>query len=414
MTRWRFVPAIACVGLLVAPARAQETAAAPAGTRAEALQRLREQKAKQPGAYKPGRLEKLAIKVENERAIERWLTTSSGFYLKYGIGHTGGGMAFGPGYKRQNLFGGAADFKVTGVVSLKKYWKAEAVLRIPRLGGDRAFGDLVVGARDYPQEDYFGLGPGSLRPNRVSFGYRDTAFGGGAGLRFFGSLLQVGSRLEYLSPSVGRGHDPLIPSIEAVFSPAETPGVVAQPDFLHVSTFVDVNYAEPSGNPRTGGRYILSADRYNDQDLSRFTFNRYEADLRQYLSILQQRRVLALRGLISMSDASGGAEVPFYLMRTIGGHDTIRGFRDYRFRDENLLLLQAEYRFEVFPALDAALFYDTGKVAPRREDLDLSGLERAYGIGFRFGTNLGVFLRIDAGFGSRDGKHFYVKFSNVF
>jgi hypothetical protein len=413
MTRSRFAPVLLIVCCMATPVRAQETAVG-ATTRAEALQRLREQKAKQPGAYKPSRLERLANKVENDRMIEKWLTTSSGFYLKYGIGHTGGGIAFGPGYKRQNLFGGAANLKVHGLVSLKKYWKAEAVLSIPRLGSDRAFGDLFVGARDYPQEDYFGLGPASLRPNRVSFGYRDTTFGGGAGLRLFGPLVQVGSRLEYLNPSVGRGHDPLIPSIEQVFSPAEMPGFAAQPDFLYVSTFVDVNYAEPFGNPRGGGRYILSAGRYTDQDLDRYTFNRYEIDLRQYLSILQQRRVLALRGLISMSDAPGDGEVPFYLMRTIGGHNTIRGFRDYRFRDENLLLLQAEYRFEVFPALDAALFYDAGKVAPRREDLDLRHLERAYGLGFRFGTNRGVFMRIDAGFGSRDGKHFYFKFSNVF
>ena len=40
------------------------------------------------------------------------------------------------------------------------------------------------------------------------------------------------------------------------------------------------------------------------------------------------------------------------------------GFRRFRFRDRNLLLLQAEYRWEIFTAVDGAIFYDAGKVAP--------------------------------------------------
>ena len=41
-------------------------------------------------------------------------------------------------------------------------------------------------------------------------------------------------------------------------------------------------------------------------------------------------------------------------------------------------------------------------------------LESDYGFGFRFGTANGVFLRIDAAFGSSDGKHFIFRFNNVF
>jgi outer membrane translocation and assembly module TamA len=78
-----------------------------------------------------------------------------------------------------------------------------------------------------------------------------------------------------------------------------------------------------------------------------------------------------------------------------------------------VLLLQAEYRWEIFPALDAALFYDAGKVAPTIGELD-DHLEGDYGFGFRFGTSQGVFLRIDAAFGSRDGKRYFIKWSHIF
>jgi outer membrane protein assembly factor BamA len=106
--------------------------------------------------------------------------------------------------------------------------------------------------------------------------------------------------------------------------------------------------------------------------------------------------------------------VPFYFQRTLGGPDDLRGFRRFRFRDRNLLLLQAEYRWEIFTAVDGAIFYDTGKVASRPGDLTLQDLESDYGIGFRFGTRNGVFLRVEGAFGSSGGKHFIFRFGHVF
>jgi outer membrane protein assembly factor BamA len=137
-------------------------------------------------------------------------------------------------------------------------------------------------------------------------------------------------------------------------------------------------------------------------------------DLRQYISLLRNRRILALRGLVSLSDADAGAQVPFYYQRSLGGPDDLRGFHRSRFRDTHALLLQAEYRWEIITAVDGAIFYDAGKVASRLEDVDLRDLESDYGIGFRFGTANGVFFRVEAAFGSRDGRHFIFRFNNVF
>jgi len=37
------------------------------------------------------------------------------------------------------------------------------------------------------------------------------------------------------------------------------------------------------------------------------------------------------------SDASSGNTVPFYMLPSLGGKDTLRGYEDYRFHDSNLL-----------------------------------------------------------------------------
>jgi outer membrane translocation and assembly module TamA len=77
-------------------------------------------------------------------------------------------------------------------------------------------------------------------------------------------------------------------------------------------------------------------------------------------------------------------------------------------------MLQGEYRFEIWSGLDAALFYDAGKVAMQRQDLDFNDLESDYGFGFRFNTDNGLIFRVDSAFGSRDGKHLWMVFGGTF
>jgi len=218
--------------------------------------------------------------------------------------------------------------------------------------------------------------------------------------------------VDHLTPRIrpGDGARP----IDSVFIGSEVPGLAGQSDFIRYEALADLNYRQPLGNPRRGGKYAALFQRFDDRDGNRNTFQRYELDLQQYIPILKERRVLALHALASVSDTDEGQSVPFYLQRTLGGPDDLRGFRRFRFRDQHVLLLQAEYRWEIFTAVDGAIFYDTGKVASRREDLDLRNLESDYGIGFRFGTSNGVFLRVDGAFGSSAGKHFILRFGNVF
>jgi len=206
----------------------------------------------------------------------------------------------------------------------------------------------------------------------------------------------------------------VIPSIETIFPTAESaPGFLRQPDYLRTSAFLEVDYRQPR-NARKGGWYRVEYNRYEDRDFDSFSFNRLDIDLRQFVPFLAERRVIAGRAYVSTSDTKAGQVMPFYFMPYLGGNDTLRGFREYRFRGPHALLLQAEYRYEIWSGLDGAFFYDAGKVALERSDLDLKNLEKDYGFGFRFNTDNGVVMRVDAGFGSADGKHLYITFGGVF
>jgi len=399
----------AALGALLAaplPSQAQEPQ-----TRQEALRQQREEKSRSLSPPERSGLERTLLDLESGRLLERVLSPPEGLYPKIGNITAGSGFSFGPAYRKPGLFGGNADFSAFAAASFQRYWMIDTRLTLPRLANERVSVDVHAQRYEFPDEDFFGLGPDSQRVDQVTYGVASSVLGGTGSVRPR-QWLTVGAGLDYLTPHVSTLGDGR--RIDTLFNERTAPGLATQPDFLRYELFADLNYREPRGNPRRGGRYAVALEQFDDRDGDRYSFRRVEADLQQYLSMLNDRRVLALHALVSTSDVEPGREVPFYFQRTLGGPDDLRGFRRYRFRDRHMLLLQAEYRWEIFTAVDGAIFYDAGKVAPRLEDLTFRDLETDYGIGFRFGTDNGVFLRVEGAFGSRDGKHFILRFGHVF
>jgi hypothetical protein len=316
----------------------------------------------------------------------------------------------GPAY-RTPVFDDRAIFNAMAIASFKQYWLIDSRLTWPELAGGHLLADVHGRLFEYPQEDFFGLGPASRRDDDVIYGFRSSEVGVMAGVRPV-RWFTLGGKVDQLTPAVGRGNTGR--SIDQVFrGSTAVPGLEAQPDFLRYEFSADLNFREPQGNPRRGGQTKVVYQQFDDRDLGRYSFRRVDLDVQGYVPLLRDRRVLALRAFTSSADA-GGQEVPFYYQRTLGGPDDLRGFRQFRFRDRNILLLQAEYRWEIFTAVDGAIFYDAGRVAPRFEDLGFDDLDSDYGIGFRFGTRNGVFLRVEGAFGSSGGKHFILRYGHVF
>ncbi len=397
---------VACVLVLALtcrdPAFAQET-------RVQELEQQREQKQREATPYTPSLIER-TIRAAEVSGIP--FLTRDGIYAKLGSITIGSGFAYGGGYRTHGLFGRQATLDVWAGASAKRYWATEARVRFPDLANGRFDVEAYGRRHEYPQEDYFGLGPDSARSAQADYLLRENIFGARASTRVT-PIVALGGGVEYLQPRVGNGEDRSLVSIGDRFDETSAPGLRAQPDYLRSVAFVDVDWRRPR-NARNGGWYRAELSHYGDRDLGLYTFNRLDVDVRQAVSILAERRVFWARAFFSTSDASADQQIPFYLMPTLGGNDSLRGYRDYRFRGPHALLLQGEYRFEIWSGLDGAIFYDAGKVANRRSNLDFSDLETDYGVGFRFNTDNGIVLRADAAFGSRDGKHLWIVFGGTF
>lgn len=106
--------------------------------------------------------------------------------------------------------------------------------------------------------------------------------------------------------------------------------------------------------------------------------------------------------------------VPTYLLPTLGGVRSIRGFDSFRFRDVNALLLNAEYRWQVWLRLDLALFVDAGQVFEDFEELSAGEMAYGYGLGFRFmGAEERALARFDIA-RSREGYALIVTIGSIF
>jgi hypothetical protein len=281
-----------------------------------------------------------------------------------------------------------------------------------------------------PKLDFFGLGSASAEADRTVFRLEDRLVGLQAEQRL-SSWLALSARAEQLWPTVGSGRSSDLPSLDALFDEADAPGLTQQPNFARyeASLLVDI----PAGRSQAlnqGGEIRAAYQFYADRDLDRYSFRRFDLEVRQRFGLLGPLRRLTLHGRLSSTAASSGNRVPFYLMPTLGGLDlplgpgdqtigsdgtlaTLRGFTNYRFRDRHLLLLQAEYRIPVWGPIDLSIFGDAGKVASSRDDLDLDGLRRDMGAGLSIMRGPDTAVRFDVGFGGGEGARLFLTVGRI-
>ena len=323
-----------------------------------------------------------------------------GAYPELGNMITGSGwISAGPGY-RQELWDGRARINVSSAVSWKLYKMAQARFELPHLAHDR----LSIGAQtlyqDMLQVNYFGLGNHSVFANRSGYRLDETDVLGYATVRPGPEWLSVNGRFGWIHQaelSTMTGWGVPYPNTQQIFTDATAPGLSQQPAYWHGDASLAVDTRNYAGHPTSGGLYRATFARYSDRTYGKYSFERYDVEANQFLPIIEDNWVIALRGWAVLSQTSSGNDVPFYLMPSLGGKNTLRGYYDFRFHDRDMEVFNVESRWGLFTHLDAAIFYDVGKVGPRPSDLDFSHLKNSYGFGFRVHTREATVARVDVG-----------------
>ena len=290
-------------------------------TRADEDRAKRETKATQLTPERRSWLEAVLYKIDEDLILQRIFNPPRGIHARMGGIGEGAGFGGGAGYQ---YLGVPFNLRASAGASLKGYFIAEGSLRFPGTQSEDLYTwangpylEVYARWRDFPQEDFYGIGPDSSEDARSNFALKDTFVRVTPAVRR--GYLTAGVNLGYLDPSIGSGTDTRMPSTDEIFGPEEVPGLDAQPAFAVIEPFVEFATLDRAIDDRAGGRYRVSFTRYADRDLDQFTFNRWDVDLRQFIPFVHDTHTLALRAWASSSDASEGDTVPFYLQPTLGG-----------------------------------------------------------------------------------------------
>jgi outer membrane protein assembly factor BamA len=393
------------VALLAAAASAQESKNEPR-TREQILLEQRREKAERLEPYRVSETEGRVRSLERARLPEKILVKGwRGLRPVIGGMPSGSGFVLGGGYIH-GLENQYYQFQVNGRISTRGYRTADAefVFPPPQLGR-RVELKLRAEYRDLTSLRFYGIGNDSSVDDRSTYLLNDKR-----GMAYLWlnprGLLSFGAEGGVVQPRTDSGQADR--SLEEVFVPDEVPGFDDRnTEFIVTGGWVEFDIRDKWAEPPVGVVARVTALRYEDAGLSKYDFTRVVGDVKAYIPLGYRNRILALRLYSSQSIADAGEVVPFYLMETLGGAKDIRGYREFRFRDARNFLVEAEYRWEIFPYADMTIFFDAGKVFSDASDFNFDKMHAGYGVGLRAHAPGGFVLRFDLAH-SVEGFRFHV------
>lgn len=380
---WRLFAVVVLSAAAATSAAAQEPDRA---TRQAAIERAQAEKAKDLHPHVPGKVEGLFNRAEDMlvNGVPRWHPfLDSADY--------GGGFTLGAGYGHHVSPYNLLD--VRGSYSILGYKRIEAEFTAPRLFHRRGALALLGGWREATQGAFYGLGMSTSKNDRTDFDFRQPY--GSATFTLWPTrrllMLRGGLELSRWSEGPATGQ---FPSVDTVYSPATLPGLGTRTTYLHSQGTAGFDWRTSPGYSRRGGFYGVTLHDYADTN-KRFGFREVDYEAIQHFPILREAWVISLRAIARTTYDKPGQQRPFFLLPYVGSGSTLRGFTSHRYRDQNGLTLQAEWRIMANRFMDTAVFYDTGKVTARRTDLDLHRLKSDYGFGVRLHGPFATPLRIE-------------------
>ncbi|UCH83171.1 MAG: BamA/TamA family outer membrane protein, partial [Candidatus Latescibacterota bacterium] len=310
------------------------------------------------------------LTVENRHLIEKSAAfseklTRRGLTILYGVGYDGAG------------FGGGVEWTppvtpitptVSGAISYNLYQVYRVRLDFSGLVGNKVGLAGETRYRVLPQEDFYGIGPGSKREDRTTYKLEQTLVPLTVN-RPFTPKIQFDASVEYNNSNTYSGEDERWPSTEEVFSPDEVPGLDTGAEMVTATVALSYLGFDRPGDPRSGIFAKALVGVSAEIDGLPYDYYRAYAEFFGFLPVLGGGNRFGPRGSIGVRVYADINEpikedgvVPFFKMPRVGGSNTLRGFREFRFTDNNAAVFNVEYKYPIQHLLEAVLFWDEGQV----------------------------------------------------
>src|SRR5215510_12712571 len=333
--------------------------------------------------------------------------------ISLGASGVGVGSGFGPlvTFFNKNLLGRGIDVEVPLIYTYKQYqlFQFNGSIPLPSRKLERLSFDLGTAYMSRAQDNFFGIGNDTPEDEtkfrtvtrQASAGFKakwndrwTTAFGA--------TYRNVG----VTNPTSGV-------STQDVFSSASVPGLFGA-TLGSAGFFITRDTEKRDNNSFKGSldEFLISFNRSIDGE--NFEYWRYRFYSHHFFWLTDDgRKVIAARGLVETNVTPAGHVMPFFDMPFVGSDNTLRGFDNFRFRDQSALALSLEYRYRIWPAMDWGLFIDQGQVAPQLGDMALNGFHTGYGVRLFVWPKPNLPISIDIG-RSNETWRAYINFNTRF
>lgn len=301
----------------------------------------------------------------------------------------GSSVAVGPAISTTFADGSYAQLKA--VYSIRDFKLLQALYETRKFANVLQF-SARARWQDAPRLNLFPLGPDAPL-ERGQYGERKTEVSTQATVRALHLLrLGVGTGIERYAVTGGTvvpNEDEALPAVPPM------PGLMERPWYAHSFVLAGIDSRPSPDYARKGTVLEAVLHDYRDWRNGHFSFERVEGEARELVPMLGGRGVAEVTGHVWVSQSTGSREVPFFLMPTLGGGEYLEGYRLYRYRDRDAMLLRAEYRWAIHEMVDLAALYEAGETVPSERALGLDHLRRSVGAGIRVHSSTATLLRFD-------------------
>ncbi len=337
--------------------------------------------------------------------------------VKVGVGVYAGSandVALGPTIKARDMIIPDSKFNLFAGWSVTDHRR----IRLTETVADREpIGFKFTGKYDLkPNRRYFGIGNDTPDSQRSYFRLEETT---AEGALLFGSspLRQIRAVGGYSGMTAMSGWNGT-PLLKDVFTPETAPGYGQSTYDMQYGVTGDLAALDDDVAPSLGVHGRADLRQFRGLRESDPDYNQWLFEGRGYVPVFANRRVIAVRAVWNGVDPlTGSAPMPFYRLAHNEGPLAFAGYSSRRFHDNQLALLRAEYRWELWDRrewkLDAVALYEMTEVAPFSSAFTWDKRHKAYGGGFRLGMSDRSTVRLDLAKGD-EGLHLTLRIGDNF
>jgi hypothetical protein len=288
----------------------------------------------------------------------------------------GSGLGFGFEFTTADKFDWV-EFRATALTSTLLYGRARLDAVFPHVGGERNHANLWFNYLLVRGWNFYGIGASTPQTQSTSFQLEQRSYNG-LFQRDFTLRAKAGVFAGLSNSGATNGNNDNVANINQFFSgnPAVVPVTSWAPGLnMNAEIAYYGAYAEYDGRDNTRGLtkgYYLYGmiGSFNGIDngalFTDYSWLQGVLDGKVYIPIGSDKTSFAARAFAWLESPRGGSQIPFYYQAFIGGRLYVRGFRDFRFRANNALVLTTELRQTVWTqsdirGLDIHGFADAGQ-----------------------------------------------------